>query len=415
MAGLANILFVFAIWGYQYGFSAITYAFSFWVCGLLFFRFIAGQPKIREFVAEMGTLHEFLGFQHHGARDVRKLAAQVSIASFLIVIGFEVYVGGQVLQVFVPRENAGALDLTTDQTVLGLAFALCLVVSAYAAMGGYRSVIATDQLQGVILLVAFIVTLYLIWDTVAIAFNKATWSSFVIGPGDFNFVFFVVTNLIGWTLWFPTTMDMWQRCAATRSVEVPRQQILFSLVAFFGITVFGVLIGIFVKQKMGDEPSFYPALDFLRILLDSAKQSGGSIWPLAIILAGFIAAMMSTVDTFTIAATQAYFSDIRLAKRFEFLKQVPAELQRSELNLAMVWAFLIPVSSFMVFFVIHWITISPVAVFVVGYSLQLSLLVPILYSVFGRTVDAAQATRAIHGGVIAVLLLWGRFCRMASI
>jgi Na+/proline symporter len=403
MAGLANILFVFSIWGYQYGLSATVYGFLFWICGLFFFRYIFGQPQVRDFVSNMGTLHEFLGSRHGpDGEKVRAFAAKVSIASFLIVIGFEVYVGAQIIQVFVPKENLDELGLTTNQSVLGVALLLCTVVAAYSAIGGYRSVIETDKIQGLLLLCAFGLTLYLTYDIIAAEVGKATLRTLLFSTGDYNFGFFVLTNLIGWTLWFPTTMDMWQRCAATRSADIPRKQIIYSLSAFFAITVFGVIIGVYVKQTLPNENSLYPLLDFLRIVLESSKEPASNIWPLAILLAGFVAAMMSTVDTFTIAATQAYFSDIRLAKRFTSLSSVPHDLQRREVSKAMLCAFVIPISTFLIFFLIHLAAVNPVAIFIIGYSFQLSLIFPILFSIFGRTLGPSQTNITIALGVLAV-------------
>ena len=126
--------------GYEYGAPFLIMAVLLVVFGWISWRFVA--PRLRRFVADWDsvTVPDFLAVRFASER-VRRAAATVIVFSSLLYL-IAIFKGvGHLFEAFlgIPYEAAVALNL--------------VVVMAYTAVGGFLSVVRTDVLQGILMVV----------------------------------------------------------------------------------------------------------------------------------------------------------------------------------------------------------------------------------------------------------------------
>ena len=139
--------------GYEYGLPWLTMALFIVVFAWLSWRFVA--PRMRRFTAAWGslTVPDFLAVRY--ASDHVRLAAGVVIAFASILYLVAVFKGaGNLLQVFLGIPYPAAVLAT-----------LAMIV-AYTSVGGFLSVVRTDVIQGILMVVAS-VTLFAFVTTAA--------------------------------------------------------------------------------------------------------------------------------------------------------------------------------------------------------------------------------------------------------
>ena len=126
--------------GYEYGLPWLSMAVLLVLFGWLSWRFVA--PRLRRFVADWGsvTVPDFLAVRFASDRVRRAAAAIIVFSSLLYLIA--IFKGvGHIFQAFlgIPYEAAVALNL--------------VIVMAYTSVGGFLSVVRTDVLQGVLMVI----------------------------------------------------------------------------------------------------------------------------------------------------------------------------------------------------------------------------------------------------------------------
>lgn len=163
-----------------------------------------------------------------------------------------------------------------------------------------------------------------VWYFASQEINHPIEISKVINPvGDTPIkfvVFFVIANVLFWLVWWPAAMDQWHRCAATTDSRVPQNRMMGTM-GVFPVIYLGLLsltflfVGAEVQVQQGAEATD-PLAAFLEILRANLTNGDASSLPIFIlVLTGLIAAMISTVDSYLIVATQTWISDSREAKR----------------------------------------------------------------------------------------------------
>lgn len=135
------------------------------------------------------------------------------------------------------------------------------------------------------------------------------------------FIFFIVANILFWLVWWPAAMDQWHRCAATTNSKVSRHWLLGTLgvlpTFYLGLLSLTFLFAGAAVAKANPE-IMDPLAGFLGLLWDGNNPSSKAVvgvFPFIIVAAGILAAMISTVDTYLIVATQTWVADVREARK----------------------------------------------------------------------------------------------------
>ena len=281
---------VFTGWvaaGYTLGFSALWYAFTLPLMQLLSYRFIA--PKLRKHSEETGAM------------TVEVAAANIKgdpynlikiVGAVLLIVLLTGYLGSQIVATGIMVQPALGIPYTW-----GILFA-SIFVGIYVILGGYRAVTWTDTLQGLLMVIAYVVTpIYLIshlggWASFIDAVGKAKPSLLTLTAGKGGFVagmfvlgwFAIATSYFG----FPPIVSRFLAIKDVRSLSPS----LVSASLFESSRMFcPVFIGLAARVLLPDIGN--PEQSFAVI---ATTYYPGII--AGIFIAAFIAAVMSSVDTY---------------------------------------------------------------------------------------------------------------------
>jgi Na+/proline symporter len=333
-SGLSPAIYLITIYGYFYGLTAFPWVLSFWILTQFSSRWtlsrvesVAGSQG--GFIGQHGTLHEFLG-KAYNSQMVRALAAGLSFICYVGLITCEVILGYEIMSAFLP-ESPQFLNTRFETLSLIATLSVFLIIVIYTAYSGFRAVIRTDKLQLFLLMTMLLAAVFFVLEHYAdIADNYDAYyqTNFPLnlfdpvgdGIGSFMF-FFVFMNVIFWAVWWPSAMDQWHRCASSRNVDVALNK-KTGTTGWLSILYFAVLTGVFlavgamirtVISPEGGEVT--PILHWLSFL----QQGDNNIlsWVvLGLIASGLVAAVVSTIDSYMIVASQSFVSDIIISRKY---------------------------------------------------------------------------------------------------
>lgn len=311
-AALANILFLYVYWGFVYGIWAWMWGSLFWGAGFLLFSRYAREPRFAELTEGSRpecSINEILGTEYSSTK-VASVSAVISAVAFLLLLTLELNVGAKIYVGL----NSGA----ATQSPYGFALVIGAVLSMYAAYGGMKAVLKTDFYQlffilagsvGLILLVSHVSKPNDLLQLVLLSGRTMPMFEF-----SWLFVPFVLGSLLSWGLWFLCTMDMWQRTIATQ-IKRPvlgLKAILPSYGLLIGVTFSGVIVGVYMRSiSPGPYPSKFPLVDFLHSAFLLLNSDTVALVLVCFVMAGFTAAMLSTVDTYIVIVSQCIASESR--------------------------------------------------------------------------------------------------------
>ena len=202
-----------------------------------------------------------------------------------------------------------------------VAFVAAIVVF-YTTLGGFKSVVATDRWQAV---GVFFVVAVLVFCAFAIG-----------GAGDGPLIsqevrsipvapLLLVNFLIINALYPLCDMSAWQRIAAAKDQDTARRGFLAAIISFlftWGLLIFSALALIEVTSGATEGGAIIRPLTLL------AEQSLLGTVIVGLALAALAAAMLSTGDTFLIAAAQSFSIDLWNRSYFEEKRQAEQERER---------------------------------------------------------------------------------------
>ena len=272
--------------GRAYEWGVTWFVLTPFVVVMCLFAWVAVAPRLRTFTESLGslTIPDFIGFRF-GSPPARLLAALIILLASLIYMT-AVFVGiGYLLQSF--------LEIPYQAAIL-LVF---VVVMVYTVVGGFISVVKTDAVQGVVMMVAGFL---LFWGTVragggigslgALAADPETapllrWGGGVAVPVAIGVAF---AN----TLKFAVEPRQLSRFYALESRAAARRSLWVSTLAFLIVYSMLIPVGLYAR-------SVAPGLDNTDLVVPTLLAIDGVFAPgvSAFLLVAMVAAAMSSLDS----------------------------------------------------------------------------------------------------------------------
>ncbi|MCP4547932.1 MAG: sodium/proline symporter [bacterium] len=356
------------------------------VAGIIFLWFFIGERFRRELNRyDAITVPEFMAQRFNDkTNNVRWLASLIIIFFFTFYVAAQMVGAGKILQKTGIITEAWGTMLTPE--VWGIVLGAVIVIG-YTLIGGFRAVVWTDLLQGLIMIIALVV-LPIVGFIELQAQNASVGSALMaVGPEKADWFagkqgMAAVSLLLGgfaWGLGYMGQPHLLVRFMALPDPdEVPKLRWLaggWTILAYGGAFAIG-LIGLALyggEFFAGDAEKIMPAL--------ATNLLPG--WFAGIIISGAVAAMMSTADSQLLVVTSAFSEDIT---RRIFRKELSPRAQ---------------------------VTLSRVITFLVG-GIAFAMALGSRDTVYEMVSYAWSGLGASFGPVILMTLIWRRFaCRGA--
>jgi len=286
---------------YVYGFSLANYD---WLA-CLFPMVVAAFVFVPFFWrARVYTIPEYMGRRYNDA--VRVLVALIWGSFMVANLGIFLWVSAKTLNVLVGWQLHWSILVTA------------FVVGAYTFMGGLRAVVVTDTIQYIILVIGSVVILTIGWMKVGgisgmveaidtSAPGKEFFFDTILGldsgyPLTWPAVLFGLTFVLGPAYWGGNQAIV-QRCLGTGSERDAKKSVLFGACLKCTIPLILVLPGMFgaiLYPGIEDPDTIYPTM--MAELLPVGLTG--------IVFAAFLAALMSSVDSYLNSAATIWTMDI---------------------------------------------------------------------------------------------------------
>lgn len=270
---------------YTYGIGWLLLAPAAVVFTLLAWSWVA--PRLRLFTASLDsvTIPDFIGFRFN-SRPARVSAALIVVAASTLYMTAVFKGVGNILEAFLGIPYPAAI---------GLVF---VIVLFYTAAGGFISVVRTDVVQGILMIFA---ALFLFAGTVSAAGGLGALGTLGNSPTagslfrwDAAMPFAVLIGIV-----VATTMKMLveprqlSRFYALESERAVRQGMWVSTLAFLGVYLMLVPIGLYARVVLGD------GLADTDLVVPTLVSAGTVFSPLvaSFLVVAMIAAAMSSLDS----------------------------------------------------------------------------------------------------------------------
>jgi Na+/proline symporter len=277
--------------GYSIGWPAVLIQAA-WCAS--FFWMATRASRIQE-LAERGTLHGILGATF-GAKTAM-LGACASIVGFTLLIGWEFAVAVSLFEAVVPSSYAVA-------RLIGILIAL--VAAFYTCLGGIRANAKANNFQNLLAAAALIVAVILIVQRAGpnahfSALDTGSFGRLLKNLGAWG----LVTNIVFSLLWQFVDMSNWQSLTSGEPTERNTRQALRvgSVAVFFFPGVIGTAMGVYLSN-VGNLTSDNIVS---QLVINLATFSP---WVCVTLLAGLMAAMLSTIDGYFLAVAQSLTWDL---------------------------------------------------------------------------------------------------------
>ncbi|MDB4627118.1 MAG: sodium:solute symporter family protein [Verrucomicrobiales bacterium] len=374
--------------GFKYGLSSSQTYMNDWI----WFPLLAfGWLPILYF-SRVTTVPEY--FERRFNAKVR-FAATVCILIYLVgYVGVNLFTMGKVLNALL------------GWPIPVSALLIALISMTYVTAGGQTSVIMTDLLQGVMLLVTGCVILFLgvdyvggfgvFWDNLPRGHRQA-FANFNEDPKFPSVGIFWQDGIANTAMLYFLNQGIIMRFLAARSLRESRKAALVTVVGLMSVAAVVVAAGGWVAAALvnhGDLPEGIKSDQAFYIATDLLSRPG----VFGLVLAALTAALMSTVDTLITAVAALTVNDVY--KRHLRPEATDAQMLRvarvASVGVALIGVILVPV--FMGFDSIYAAHGAFTA------SVTPPLVVTLLLSVFWRRFTAKAALMTLIGGLLAMAL-----------
>jgi Na+/proline symporter len=279
-------------------------------------------PAIRRYLShtKTRTLHEFLG-ERYSSAPMRKLASLITVITVTGVIGLELIIGMTVIAALPALPHAHLIAFVSG-------FALAVIVALYTICGGLLAIVRTDIYQwigiscGMLSMILIGILYFFHHDPTHITEleNLDVWAP--SGPVDlWPFYVGIALNQLPVVL---ADFGTWQRIGASNrkiTSKLPAiarwagviQGIVWLFLAGIGMSLVPISIP---NQSVVNEATFGGVADPLIRVIHASIEIGAS-QPLLgglllfFFIVGIICALLSSADSYLLAATQTMTRDFR--------------------------------------------------------------------------------------------------------
>lgn len=256
-------------------------------------------PKVKRWADSVKGLTTGDLFEARFDRRTGTVAAVVVGLAWFTFVGGQVIAGGKLLQATM------AMDLTLAILLSGS------VILAYTALGGLKAVIYTDVFQMLVLLIGIVfiaVPIGLVkvggWSGIEAHFSASPETAGLVDWGAVGW-----KQILGWffaifPVWFISIAAM-QRIVAARDEKTARRAFLLTGVPIEWplFAIGSTLIGLMARMLMPDLPDAELATPMIVLELLPVGLAG-------VVIAAYIAAVMSTADSALIGPVAIFTNDI---------------------------------------------------------------------------------------------------------
>ena len=366
--------------------SPITWALGAFVLYLL-------RRQVFQASRKSWTLHGFLE-ETYGSSVLKRLASVITSLVFLLQVVAEVYVGLAVLRVFVGPE----VPLWILCLIAGLIFV------GYSVIGGLPAIMLTDHIK------YRLITFGLLLATITLVDHGGATAMRLVGQSLKTSFFpgsaasgIVLLSLFALNLpLLITDMSVWQRIGAAESErEVSRglRKFAMQLLPLLSVIVF---VGIGFGSILESPEGYSVAQTILGFFLDSVV--------FVFLLAGLLAALLTTADNYLIASVQTVLVDWVWARRLQRVayrpEDLPVEQQRSMLRSAEIGVVVLGFGCVILGYLFFSALPSLLDLLFVIFGIQASLAPSVTFGILGRAshADARAGVASIVAGGLAGLV-----------
>jgi hypothetical protein len=287
---------LYSAWlGYRAGWASVLPQVV-WCAGFLF---LARYAKRLAHLSRTGTLHGNIGYVF--GKWAARWAAVASIIGFTLLFGWELYIGASMFKTVTASHSPNVESV--------LYFSLAAIAAIYCMLGGLRGNMRANEFQNYLSGTALVVAIiYLGWF--ALGTKPFAWHDFV----DFSTLSTlateltlagIITNAVLFMVYQFLDMSVWQNIAAVSDEgRRPKRTLLYSsfwILVFPGIT--GSALGMLMRSHVtGIDPN--------NIVPELLLQVSSQPVIFTLLVMGFFAMMLSTVDGLLLAACQAVTWDL---------------------------------------------------------------------------------------------------------
>ncbi len=289
------------------GFSGQSYTWGIawlllipFIVGMSLFAWVAVAPRLRRWTEALDslTLPDFIGFRYDS--NAARMAAAVIVLFASLFYMTAVFKGiGNLLEAFLDIPYRGAIVI------------VFFIVMVYTAVGGFISVVKTDTVQGVVMILASVL---LAWGTIDAAGGVGALTAVRADPAtthlfDWNggVAFAVVLGVVfSGTVKFAVEPRQLSRFYALADARALRTGVWVSTLSFAVAYTLIVPVGLYARRIF---PSGITETDAVvpQLLTASGAFSAGEA---AFLLVGMIAAAMSSLDSVLLVTAATADRDI---------------------------------------------------------------------------------------------------------
>ncbi|KUO76237.1 MAG: hypothetical protein APF77_24075 [Clostridia bacterium BRH_c25] len=234
-------------------------------------------------------------FEYRYGRGGRMSITVVILLASLAILGWQ-YVGcGSIV--------GGALGIPNQWAILLVG----VVVTLYVVLGGIWAATATDLIQftWVVIVVFLALPIYLIathgWPQAALLPEKFLSLPF----GSLPVFKFIVPSVLTFLMMHQSLLNQspyWARAAGTRSLKACKRGWMWTVIIAYSTGVVGAFVGVYVRQLLPNLEQPSQALGALLNLIPTPLA--------AMVLAGLMAATMSTCDIYLVSGVNQLVRDV---------------------------------------------------------------------------------------------------------
>lgn len=277
------------MYGFMFGMGGMWFYLGWGTGALVALLFWAG------FWRTTGAVTPTEWFEYRYGKGGRMSITIVVLLASLAIIGWQYVGAGGIL--------AGALGISPKAAIALVG----IVVTLYVALGGIWAATITDVIQfGWVAFAVFIILPIYLIITYGMPNPALLPANFLSVPfGSIPVVQFVVPSVLTFLLMHQSLLNQapyWARSAGTRNLEAVKKGWLWTVVIAYTTGVIGAFIGLYVRQLV-------PNLEAPSLALGSLL----TIIPIplaAVVMAGLMAATMSTCDIYLVSSVNQLVRDV---------------------------------------------------------------------------------------------------------